>query len=206
MSKLSKNEGLIIATHNEGKLAEISALLAPLSIKTISAAALDIADIEETGDSFAENAALKAHHCARAGNKPALSDDSGLCVDALGGAPGIYSARWAGEERDFSLAIERLWQAVCERKAQADKPIELTAHFTCVLCLAFPDGGEQFFEGRVNGTLAYPPKGEKGFGYDPIFIPNERVLTFGEMSPKEKHALSHRADAFKKFIAFYEHD
>ncbi|MGI9392522.1 MAG: non-canonical purine NTP pyrophosphatase, partial [Parvibaculales bacterium] len=114
MSRLSKSQTLIIATHNEGKLAEISALLAPLSIKTVSAAALGISDVEETGDSFAENAAIKAHHCAKVGGKPALSDDSGLCVDALEGAPGIYSARWAGEERDFSLAIERLWQAVCE--------------------------------------------------------------------------------------------
>jgi XTP/dITP diphosphohydrolase len=184
---------LVIASHNAGKLAEIAELLAPYRIETVSAAALGIAEPEETGATFEENAALKARHSACASGLPALSDDSGLVVPALGGAPGIYSARWAGLTRDFRAAMERVRRKLGDR--------DPAACFVAVLALAWPDGHCECFRGEVAGRLTWPPRGERGFGYDPIFVPEGGALTFGEMDPAEKHRISHRARAFAKFVA-----
>jgi XTP/dITP diphosphohydrolase len=184
---------LVIASHNRGKLAEIAELLAPYAIETVSAAAFGISEPEETGASFEANAALKAHHSAFASGLPALSDDSGLVVPALGGAPGIYSARWAGLTRDFRAAMERVWRELGDR--------DPAARFVAVLALAWPDGHCACFRGEVAGRLVWPPRGARGFGYDPIFVPEGGRLTFGEMDPAEKHAQSHRARAFEKLVA-----
>ncbi len=196
---------LVIATHNPGKLAEVRGLLAPYGIEALSAAELSLAEPEETGQSFAENAAIKALAAAQAAKLPALADDSGLCADALGGAPGIHSARWAGSGRDFGAAMNKVEEAL---RLQGARP-PFKAHFVCALALAFPDGPMQIFEGKVFGELVFPPRGELGFGYDPIFLPEGRSRTFGEMTPEEKHAipadgslgLSHRARAFQAFAA-----
>lgn len=184
---------LVIASHNKGKLAEIADLLAPCGIETVSAGALGIPEPEETGATFEENAALKARHSAQASGLPALADDSGLVVPALGGAPGIYSARWAGPTRDFRIAMERVRRELGGR--------DPAARFVAVLALAWPDGPCECFRGEVAGRLTWPPRGERGFGYDPIFVPQGGRLTFGEMDPAEKHAQSHRARAFAKFVA-----
>jgi XTP/dITP diphosphohydrolase len=194
---------LVIATHNAGKYAELRELLAPNGIEALSAAELGLVEPEETGKSFCENAVLKARAAALGANMPALADDSGLCVDALGGAPGIHSARWAGEARDFAAAMKRVEREV--RAAKANAPIR--AHFACVLALAFPNGEFATFEGRVFGTLVFPPRGSLGFGYDPIFLPENFSKTFGEMTAQQKHGipadgapgLSHRARAFQAF-------
>jgi XTP/dITP diphosphohydrolase len=184
---------LVIASHNPGKLVEIAALLAPWRVEAIGAAELDLAEPEETGATFEANAALKAHAAAQTANLPALADDSGLVVPALGGAPGIYSARWAEPGRNFTVAMERV------NRELGDK--DRTATFVSVLALAWPDGEDALFRGEVHGTLIWPPRGENGFGYDPIFIPDDYRITFGEMAPEEKYQLDHRARAFAKLVA-----
>lgn len=194
--RLLDDPRLVIASHNPGKVREIADLLAPCGIEVASAAELGLSEPEETGTSFAENAAIKALAAARTSGLPALADDSGLAVAALDGAPGIHSARWAGEDRDFGLAMERVWRALQERKTD-----DRSAAFVCALALAWPDGHAEIFEGRVYGKIVWPPRGERGFGYDPIFVPAGHEITFGEMDPAEKHRISHRADAFRKFVA-----
>ena len=184
---------LVIATHNQGKLKEMAALLAPYGIASIGAAEAGLAEPEETGVSFEENAALKALAAARGSGLPALADDSGLVVPALRGAPGIHSARWAGPKRDFAAAMRR----VQEELGAGDR----SASFVAVLALAWPDGHVEGFRGEVNGHLVFPPRGERGFGYDPIFVAAGETLTFGEMAPEDKHAISHRARAFSQLAA-----
>ena len=194
-------EKLVIATHNAGKFREISALLEPFGIECLSAEALDLPEAEETGVSFVDNAEIKAREAADLTGLPALADDSGLCVDALGGMPGIFSARWAEERaggRDFRLAMERVWEQLeaCGPRVTRD------AHFVCALAIAWPNDGQcEAFEGRVDGKLVWPPRGDKGFGYDPMFIAAGHEQTFGEMDPAEKHRISHRAEAFAKLVA-----
>jgi XTP/dITP diphosphohydrolase len=189
-------ERLVVASHNKGKVREIRDLLAPLGIEAASAAQLGLPEPEETGSSFIANAELKARAAAAAAGMPALADDSGLVVPALGGDPGIYSARWAGPQRDFRAAMERV-----ERELGALGSGDRRAHFVAVLSLCWPDGHCESFEGQVHGRLAWPPRGDRGFGYDPIFIADGRDITFGEMAPAEKHAISHRADAFRQLLA-----
>lgn len=194
-------ERLVLATHNKGKLNELKALLAPLNIDVRSAADFNLPEPEETGETFAQNAAIKAHAAAQATGWPALSDDSGFCVESLQGQPGVHSARWAGPDKDFTSAMRKVKEA-CEPHAFEGSP----CHFVCALCLAWPDGHADVFEGIVEGTGVWPPKGDQGFGYDPIFQPHGHERTFGEMSADEKHglkenqnddpALSHRARAF----------
>jgi XTP/dITP diphosphohydrolase len=183
---------LVVASHNQGKIEEITALLAPFAIDTISAGALGIAEPEETGDSFEANASLKAKASASASGLPAIADDSGLVVPALGGAPGIYSARWAGQAKDFGAAMQ------CVQRELGDR--DRSATFVAVLALAWPDGGMELFRGEVPGSLVWPPRGERGFGYDPMFVPEGGSETFGEMEPAEKHKISHRARAFAKLV------
>jgi XTP/dITP diphosphohydrolase len=192
---------LVIATHNPGKLWEMRGLLEPFKVDAVSAGDLGIPEPEETGITFAENARIKAEAACRASELPAFSDYSGLVVGALGGAPGIYSARWAGADRDFRMAMEKINQGLIARGAVT--PDDRRAHFIAALCVAWPDGHVEEFEGRVDGTLIWPPRGEKGFGYDPMFLPDGENLTFGEMMSVEKHrlppagrGLSHRARAF----------
>jgi len=194
---------LVIATHNSGKLAEMRELLAPYGIDAISAGELGLAEPEETGTSFRDNARIKAQAAAMVAKLPAFADDSGLTVDAMDGAPGIYSARWAGPDKDFAAAMATIEQKLKERGATA--PPQRTAHFVSALCVAWPDGHLEEFEARVDGVLVWPPRGGKGFGYDPMFLPNGHDRTFGEMPSVEKHGvpprgkgLSHRARAFLK--------
>jgi len=189
---------LVIASHNPGKVREIAELLSPFGVEAVSAADLDLAEPEETGTTFEANAELKARAAAEASGLPALADDSGLAVDALGGEPGIYSARWAGPGRDWNAAMKKVHQLLEDKGAVT--PEARSACFVCALCLAFPDGGQETFTGHVAGTLNWPPRGDKGFGYDPIFTPGGHDLTFGEMEPDAKHAISHRARAFRKLI------
>lgn len=189
---------LVIASHNPGKVREIADLLRPFGVEAVSAAALDLPEPEETGKTFEANAELKACAAARASGLPALADDSGLAVDALGGEPGIYSARWAGPERDWPAAMAKVHRFLGEKGATSPKA--RTARFVCALCLAWPDGATETFIGTVAGRLIWPPRGDKGFGYDPIFVPEGHELTFGEMEPEAKHAISHRADALRKLI------
>ena len=191
---------LVIATHNPGKLREIAALLAPLGIECVGAEEIDLPEPEETGNSFVDNAELKARQAADLSGLPALADDSGLAVDALHGKPGIFSARWAEDEagsRDFGRAMERVWREVEAAGPDAGHD----AHFACALSLAWPDGAIESFAGRVDGTLVWPPRGEHGFGYDPMFVAVGYDRTFGEIDPDEKHRISHRADAFRKLVA-----
>jgi XTP/dITP diphosphohydrolase len=183
---------LVIASHNPGKVEEISALLAPFAIDAVSAGALGIGEPEETGDSFEANAALKARAAADASGLPAIADDSGLVVPVLGGAPGIYSARWAGPAKDFRVAMQRVHRELGDR--------DRSARFVAVLALAWPDGDLELFRGEVAGKLVWPPRGERGFGYDPIFVPEGGVETFGEIDPAQKHRVSHRARAFAKLV------
>ncbi len=185
---------LILASHNQGKVREIRELLAPYNAEVISAGELGLPEPEETGLSFVANAELKSLAAAMGAQMIAISDDSGLAVDALNGAPGIYSARWAGPEKDFGLAMRKI------QNAMGDSPVK-TARFICALSLAWPDGHCETVEGKVEGTLTFPPRGEHGFGYDPIFIPEGFDITFGEMDPARKHEMSHRADAFRKLVA-----
>lgn len=186
---------LIIASHNDGKIREINELVSLFQIEAISAKKIGLIDPEETGLTFAENASLKAQSASAASGLPALADDSGLSVTALSGAPGVYSARWAGEPRDFNYAMAKVENALEESGTE-----DFSARFVCALCLAWPDGHEEMFEGEVRGRLIFPPRGENGFGYDPIFIAEGYDITFGEMDPAEKHAISHRADAFRKLM------
>ncbi len=194
---------LVIATHNPGKLAEMRELLAPHGVTAISAGELNLAEPEETGDSFAANAKIKAAAAATAAKLPAFADDSGLVVDALDGAPGIFSARWAGPSKVFNVAMSRIERLLIERGAA--EPAKRKAHFVSALCVAWPDGHVEEVEARVDGTLVWPPRGEAGFGYDPMFLPDGHGRTFGEMTSIEKHGLpplgmglSHRARAFVK--------
>ena len=190
---------LVIATHNEGKLREIRALVAPFGIECLGAAELDLPEPEETGTSFVANAELKARAAADLAGLPALSDDSGLCVEALGGEPGVYTADWAETPsgRDWMLAMQKV-----EDKLQALGPdTPRGAEFVCVLALVWPDGRTETFEGRMPGSLTWPPRGQLGFGYDPVFVPEGHAETFAEMDPAEKHAISHRARAFAKLKA-----
>jgi XTP/dITP diphosphohydrolase len=194
---------LVIATHNPGKLAEMRDLLGPFGIPAQSAGELGLAEPVETGSTFAENARIKAMAAAKATGRPAFADDSGLVVDALGGEPGIHSARWAGPDKDFRAAMNRIQTLLIERGAKA--PSQRHAHFIAALCLAWPDGHVETFEGRVDGTATWPPRGDQGFGYDPLFLPDGFDRTFGQMSADEKHGLppkgqglSHRARAFVK--------
>ncbi len=193
MARAFTDPCLVVASHNQGKIGEIADLLAPFDVAITSAAALGLAEPEETGESFRANAEIKAHAAAKAARLPALSDDSGLAIAVLGGAPGIHSARWAGAERDFAAAMARVKAAL---PADADR----AAAFVCALALAWPDGHCETVEGRVQGRLVWPPRGTNGFGYDPIFVADGHALTFGEMEPADKHAISHRADAFAKLV------
>jgi XTP/dITP diphosphohydrolase len=193
----------VIATHNRGKLAEMRGLLAPYGIDATSAGELGLTEPEELGMTFRENAHIKAEAAAKATGLPAFADDSGLAVDALDGAPGIHSARWAGPERDFARAMATIEEKLRERGATT--PERRKAHFVSALCVAWPDGHVEEFEGRVDGTLVWPPRGDQGFGYDPMFLPDGHARTFGEMPSEEKHGLpprgkglSHRARAFLK--------
>ncbi len=195
MRKLGPGK-LVIATHNAGKLNEIKGMIEPFQIEAVAAGALDLDEPEETEKTFAGNAALKARAAARASGLPALADDSGLAVTALGGAPGVYSARWAGEKKDFAAAMAKVEAALADAGTE-----DFSARFVCVLCLAWPDGEEALFEGEVKGALRFPPRGDKGFGYDPIFVPEGHDRSFAEMEASEKRALSHRARAFDQFIA-----
>lgn len=193
------SDKLVIASHNAGKIREISALLEPFGIKVLSAATLGLAEPEETEDTFAGNARIKAHAAANASGLPALSDDSGIQVDALDGAPGVYTADWAETDsgRDFAMAMTRVWQML-ERK---NAPAPRTARFCCTLCLAWPDGHDEVFAGTVEGQVVWPMRGTHGFGFDPVFLPDGHTETFGEMDPAKKHGMSHRADAFVKLVA-----
>ncbi len=193
MARRFEQDRLVIASHNPGKVREIAELLEPFGVDVISAAALALPEPEETGASFIDNALLKAHAAATAANLPALADDSGLAVNALAGAPGIYSARWAGPEKDFAMAMARVEE---DLRGLEDR----SAHFVCALALAWPDGHAEVFAGTVDGEITWPPRGDKGFGYDPIFTATGEQITFAEMDAARKHALSHRADAFRKLV------
>lgn len=194
------NGTVVIATHNPGKLKELRELLAPYGVEAVSAGELGLSEPEETGTSFRHNARIKAEAAAATSKLPAFADDSGLAVEALGGAPGIHSARWAGESKDFAGAMRKIEDLLRRRNAT-----DRRAHFVSALCVAWPDGHVEEFEGRVDGTLVWPPRGTAGFGYDPVFLPDGHARTFGEMSANEKHGLppkgkglSHRARAFLK--------
>jgi XTP/dITP diphosphohydrolase len=193
MSRKFAGGRLVIASHNPGKVREIAELLGPFGAEVVSASELGLPEPEETGDSFVANAELKARAAATASNLPSLADDSGLVVPALDGAPGIYSARWAGPGKDFAVAMARVERALAGKE-------DRRAHFVCALSLAWPDGGVATFEGKVFGTLVFPPRGLHGFGYDPIFQPDGHAITFGEMDPAAKGAISHRADAFRLLV------
>lgn len=190
--RIFPGERLVIASHNPGKVREIAELMEPFGIQVISAGELELPEPEETGRTFAENATLKAESAAEAAELPALSDDSGLVVPALDGEPGIYSARWAGPGKDFGLAMDKVNEKLGDSR-------DRHAYFICALALAQPGRETRVFEGRVDGTLVWPPRGSLGFGYDPMFLPDGRQETFGEMDPAEKHAISHRARAFRDF-------
>jgi len=192
MRKFDGDE-LLIATHNKGKVREISDLLLPYISKFYSASEFNLDEPEETGTTFAENAVLKAQLAAKTSGKVSLADDSGLAVNALGGDPGVYSARWGGQNKDFSLAMKKVHEALGDAK-------DRSAYFVCVLAIAWPDGHVEIFEGRVNGNIVWPMKGDKGFGYDPIFQADGYDITFAQMNPNEKHKISHRAKAFDLFV------
>jgi XTP/dITP diphosphohydrolase len=194
-------ECLVVATHNQGKLEEISALLAPFGVRVLGAAALGLTEPEETEASFVGNARIKAHAAALAAGLPALADDSGLCVDALDGAPGVYTADWATARggRDFSLGMERVWREL--RAIAAPQPWR--AQFRATLVLAWPDGEDRVFEGMMTGQLVWPPRGDQGHGFDPMFLPDGHDETCGEMDRWAKNQISHRADAFAKLVSAY---
>jgi XTP/dITP diphosphohydrolase len=189
---------IVVASHNPGKVREIADLLRPLGIDTVSADELDLPEPEETETTFEGNARLKAEAAAAASGLAALSDDSGLCVDALGGAPGIFSARWAGPSKDFRIAMQKVEHELRDRYALS--PDQRNAHFVCALCLAIPGQEPRVYRGEVHGVMVWPPCGERGFGYDPVFQPEGHQITFGEMDPDAKHAMSHRARAFAQLV------
>lgn len=193
--RLPRGTQLVVASHNAGKVREIKALLGPHGIEAISAGSLGLAEPEETGTTFAANAQIKALASAKAGHHAALADDSGLCVDALDGAPGIYSARWAGPTKDFRIAMTRIHDELRHKGL-----VTSAAKFVCALCVALPSGEFQTFEGEVRGHLTFPPRGEHGFGYDPIFVADGMEQSFAEIDPAKKHAMSHRARAFEKLL------
>lgn len=193
--KLSRGDTLVVASHNQGKVREIRELLAPWHLHVVGANELGLNEPEETETTFAGNAALKARVAAEATHHPALADDSGLVVSALGDAPGIYSARWAGPEKDFAIAMKRVEQELREKKTT-----DRSAKFVCVLALAAPHEDVEIFEGEVHGHLVFPPRGNHGFGYDPIFVADGMAKTFGEIEPATKHGMSHRARAFEKLV------
>ena len=195
MARILTGEKLVLASHNPGKLKEIAALVEPFGLGVTSAGALGLPEPEETEDSYIGNATLKALASARGSGMPALADDSGLSVTALDGAPGIYSARWAGPTKDFGLAMRKVEEALAARGAT-----DRSAEFVCALALAWPDGHVEAFEGRWKGSLVFTPRGENGFGYDPIFLPEGETETCGELDPDRKHALSHRARAFAQLV------
>lgn len=190
---------LVLASHNAGKLREIAALLEPFGKEVVPAAELGLAEPEETETTFAGNARIKARFAARAAGLPALSDDSGIMVDALGGAPGVHTADWAetGAGRDFTLAMTRLWREL----EAVGAPEPRSCAFTCTLCIAWPDGHDEIFTGRVAGRVVWPMRGSRGFGFDPVFLPDGETETFGEMDPDRKHAMSHRARAFEQLVS-----
>lgn len=203
MRKLG-SETLVIATHNAGKLKEISALLAPYGMNCVSAGSLGLPEPAETGTTFIENALIKARAAAEGSSLPALADDSGLCVDALGGRPGVYTADWAERQwfegapgRDWYMAMGKVEGLLCEQGADVDR----SGRFVCVLAIAWPDGESAVYEGEVRGSLTWPPRGQLGFGYDPVFVRQGDAQTFAEIDPDEKHRISHRADAFAKLVA-----
>jgi XTP/dITP diphosphohydrolase len=207
--RLPDQSKIVIATHNAGKLREIRDLLASFAVTFVSAGELGLPEPAETGHMFAENAAIKAHAAAKASGLPALADDSGVCVDALDGAPGLFSADWAGKSKDFTAAMARLERELALRGATARS--QRRAHFVSALVLAWPDGHQELFEGRVFGDIVWPPRGTLGFGYDPMFLPDGETQTFGEMVTDDKHGIdwapggrtghSHRARAFRQFAA-----
>lgn len=196
--KLLRGSKLVVATHNPGKVVEINTLIAPYGLEAIAAGALGLPEPDETGTMFASNARIKARAAADAAGLPALADDSGLCIDALDGAPGIFSARWGGTSKDFSAAMERVNRELELRGARL--PSDRAAHFVSALCLSWPGGEDQIFEGRAFGEVVWPPRGNLGFGYDPIFVPDGYKQTFGELDAAEKDRISHRARAFDKFM------
>ena len=194
-----RGQKIVLATHNKGKLVEIKDLLAPYGVSVLGAAQLDLDEPEETESTYAGNARIKAHAAAKATGLPALSDDSGISVDALDGAPGVFTADWAETEtgRDFFLAMSKVHDKLLEKGENTPR----TAAFHCTLCLAWPDGTDALFEGKVSGDLVWPIRGTNGFGFDPMFRPTGHDITFGEMEPARKHAMSHRSDAFAKMVA-----
>ena len=194
MARLFDHDRLVIASHNPGKVSEIADLMQPFVVEVISAADLNLDEPEETGTTFVDNALLKAHAAAKVANLPALADDSGLVVNALAGAPGVYSARWAGADKNFMVAMEKVEKLL---RGSEDR----SSMFVCALALAWPDGHADVFEGFVEGEITWPPRGEKGFGYDPIFTADGEDITFAEMEPAQKHTMSHRADAFQKLVS-----
>ena len=194
MKKKIDNEKIIIASHNEGKVSEIKDLLKNYNLNIISSSELGIDEPEENGSSFEENALIKSSTTSKLSKTISISDDSGLCVNSLNGDPGIYSARWAGPDKDFLYAANEINKSLIEKKSK-----DLSAYFICVLAVSWPDGDYKTFKGRVDGTLTFPPRGNNGFGYDPIFIPKGYESTFGEMEPKYKHSISHRNKAFELF-------
>ena len=193
--RLPRGSHLVVASHNQGKVREIKALLGPHGIQPISAGSLGLPEPEETGLTFTANAELKAHASAKGSGHAALADDSGLCVDALDGAPGIYSARWAGPTKDFRVAMTRIHDELRHKGLTTS-----AARFVCALCVALPSGESCTFEGEVHGRLTFPPRGDHGFGYDPIFVADGMEDTFAEIDPAKKHAMSHRAKAFEKLL------
>jgi XTP/dITP diphosphohydrolase len=194
MARRFTENKLVIASHNAGKVREIADLLSDFGVEVVSASQLGLPEPVEDGDTFIANAEIKARAAAEGSGLPSLADDSGLCVHALGGDPGIYSARWAGPDKDFDLAMS----AINEKLGAAE---DRSAHFIAALALAWPDGQMEVFEGRVDGTLVWPPSGENGFGYDPMFLPDGYDITFGHFDPAAKHKISHRADAFRQLVA-----
>ena len=205
LPKLRPGDRLVLASHNKGKLAEFQELFEPFGLELISAAELDLPEPEETGTTFAENARIKAHAAAQGAGMLALSDDSGLCVDALNGDPGVYTADWAGVPRNFDHAMKRVEDAL--QAANATSPAQRRAYFNATLCLAHPDGRDVLYAGKCDGMLVWPPRGENGHGYDPVFMPDGYDITFGQMPAEMKHSwsrgnqgLSHRARAFAQFV------
>lgn len=196
MARRLTEKRLVVASHNQGKVVEIAELLRPFGIAPVSAGDMGLPEPEETETSFIGNALLKARAAAQASTLPALADDSGLAVAALGGDPGIYSARWAGPGKDFGLAMQKVEDALAASGSQ-----DRSAQFVCALALVWPDGEEVAFEGTVSGQLVWPPRGTHGFGYDPVFQADGLDITFGEMDPERKHGMSHRADAFRQLLA-----
>jgi XTP/dITP diphosphohydrolase len=194
---LKRGDTLVVATHNPGKIREIEALVAPYGVTVTTSGALGLPEPDETGVTFEANAMLKAIAAAIGSGEPALADDSGVVVDALGGEPGIYSARWAGPEKDFRIAMKKVEDGLIA--AGAVTPEKRTARFVAVLCLAFPNGATETWRGEIKGTMVWPPRGANGFGYDPMFVPDGETRTFGELTAEEKHGKSHRAKAFAQF-------